>query len=239
MSVPSRGAGDVVLAPQPETYDSDMGDTSRVLVVDDDPFTASLIADGLAGLGWSVMGPANDVASAMLLVECAEPVAAIIDLDLGPGPDGIDLADALRERFPRLGLVILTAYRTPRLFRPERYRAPLGIRVVSKTDVRSVSHLDAELRVAIAAPEAINPEVMAPVVTDSGVELTDHQVAVLRLVADGLSNSAIAVRLGIAEPSVEKAVARLIRRLDLVVEPGANPRVLLARAYESIARPRR
>ena len=65
-----------------------------------------------------------------------------------------------------------------------------------------------------------------------------RQVLVMRLVADGLSNAAIAERLDIAEASVEKAVARLIRRLNLPISPDSNPRVLLARAYDRLARSR-
>jgi DNA-binding NarL/FixJ family response regulator len=209
-----------------------------VLVVDDDRFTASLLADALVGAGWPVLGPAHDVAGALALVEGVSSLeAALLDLDLGPGPDGIDIAVALRQRFPDIGLVVLTAYRTPRLFRPDRYEVPVGVRLVSKADVRDISLVDAELRAAIAAPHAINPGAMAPAVTLDGVELTDRQVVVMRLVADGLSNAAIAERVGIAEASVEKAVARLIRRLELPVEDGGNPRVLLARAYDRLARP--
>lgn len=210
-----------------------------MLVVDDDPFTASLLAESLAALGWPIIGPALDAGRALALVDAGGvPLAALLDLDLGTGPDGIDLAIALRERFPDLGVVLLTAYRTPRLFRPDRFAVPVGVRLVSKADVRNIALLDAELRAAMAAPHAINPGLMAPAVTAGGERLTDRQVAIMRLVADGLSNAAIADRLSIAEASVEKAVARLIRRLGLTAEAGANPRVLLARAYDEIARPR-
>lgn len=220
-------------------YTSSVGEALSVLVVDDDPFTSSLLATGLSSLGWTVMGPASDAAGALALVDAANPpTAAVLDLDLGPGPDGIDLADALRERSPHVGVVLLTAYRTPRLYRPARYRVPLGLRVVSKADVRSLQHIDAELRAAIAAPHVVNPDVLAPAVTAEGVVLTDRQVQIMQLVADGMSNAAIAQRLDIAEASVEKAIARLIRRLGLAGEAAVNPRVVLARAYEDIARPR-
>ncbi|MGA1346577.1 MAG: LuxR C-terminal-related transcriptional regulator [Ilumatobacteraceae bacterium] len=214
-----------------------MWDVDRVLVVDDDPFTASLLAESLAALGWVIAGVANDAAGALSVVDDgAMPSVALLDLDLGPGPDGIDLANVLRERNPGIALVLLTAYRTPRLFRPDRYRVPTGMRLVSKAEVRNIALVDAELRAAMAAPLAVNPAVMAPAVTDAGERLTDRQMAILRLVADGLSNAAIAERLGIAEPSVEKAVARLIKRLGVSGERGVNQRVLLARAYDDLAR---
>ena len=210
-----------------------------MLVVDDDLFTARLLADALTAVGWEVIGPAGGVSEAMHLIEGhAHLDAALLDLDLGPGPDGIDLAVALRERFPSIGLVLLTAYRTPRLFRPERYSVPVGLRAVSKADVNDIGLIDAELRAAVLAPHAINPTAMSPSSSFDGAQLTDRQVLVMRLVADGLSNAAIADRLGIAEASVEKAVARLIRRLNLPISPDSNPRVLLARAYDRLARSR-
>lgn len=222
------------------TYHPLVGKSGGMLVVDDDRFTASLLAESLVAIGWPVIGPAFDVAGALALAEQqTELAAALLDLDLGPGPDGIDIAVSLRNRFPDIGLVLLTAYRTPRLFRPERYEVPIGVRLVSKADVRNVALLDAELKAAIAAPHAINPGALSPAVTVDGVQLTDRQVLIMRLVADGLSNSAIAERVGIAEASVEKAVARLIRRLGLSGERDANPRVLLARTYDDMARPRR
>lgn len=210
-----------------------------MLVVDDDSFTASLLARSLEAIGWPVVGPAFDAAGALALVEAGSaPTTALLDLDLGSGPDGIDLAVALRQRFSDIGIVLLTAYRTPRFFRADPYHVPVGVRLVSKADVRDVTLLDAELRAAVAAPHAVNPGLLSPAITADGVTLTDGQVVILRLVADGLSNGAIAERLGIAESSVEKAVARLIRRLGLTREAGVNPRVLLARAYDEIARPR-
>lgn len=218
-------------------YDPDVQDTGTMLVVDDDRFTAGLLCDALTRIGWEVIGPASNLAEALRLVEeCPHLDVALLDLDLGAGPDGIDLAVALRDRFPDVGLVLLTAYRTPRLFRPDRYKVPVGLRAVSKSDVRDIVLIDAELRSAAVAPHAINPTAMVPSSSLDGAQLTDRQVLVMRLVADGLSNAAIAERLDIAEASVEKAVARLIRRLNLAVSPDSNPRVLLARAYDRLAR---
>lgn len=237
---------DVVLARHMRTYDSVVNDTQRVvrenpelLVVDDDHFTASLLAESLGAAGWTVIGPAGDATEALGLAGPLDQLsAALLDLELGIGPDGIDLAVSLRQRFPDIGIVLLTAYRSPRMFRSDPYHVPVGVRLVSKADVRDPALLDAELRAAILAPHAINPGLLSPVVTSDGVRLTDRQIAIMRLVADGLSNAAIAARLNIAEPSVEKAIARLIRRLGLSSESGANPRVVLAREYDKIARPR-
>ena len=235
-----------MLAPHVATYAFHVRDTQivdvdskRLLVVDDDRFTASLLAESLALAHWRVLGPAHNATDALSLVaDGAPPVAALLDLDLGSGPDGIDLSVSLRQRFPNIGIVLLTAYRSPRMFRSDPYHVPVGVRFVSKAEVKDIALLDAELRAATVAPHAVNPGLLSPVMTTDGVHLTDRQISIMRLVADGLSNAAVAQRLGIAEASVEKAVARLIKRLGLSGDSAANPRVLLARAYDDIARPR-
>lgn len=228
------------------TYASFVKDTQevgeiekRLLVVDDDRFTASLLAESLALSQWTILGPAHNATDALSIVaDGAPPTAALLDLDLGVGPDGIDLSVSLRQRFPNIGIVLLTAYRSPRTFRSDPYHVPVGVRFVSKAEVKDIALLDAEIRAATVAPHAVNPGLLSPVMTTDGVHLTDRQISIMRLVADGLSNAAVAERLGIAEASVEKAVARLIKRLGLSGDSGANPRVLLARAYDDIARPR-
>ena len=65
--------------------------------------------------------------------------------------------------------------------------------------------------------------------------LTDSQVEVMRLIAAGFSNSEIARRLVIEEASVEKAVMRLIRQLDVKAAREENQRVMIAQAYFALS----
>jgi DNA-binding NarL/FixJ family response regulator len=64
-----------------------------------------------------------------------------------------------------------------------------------------------------------------------GPKLSDHQSDIMRLVAAGHSNVEIARRRSLTVPAVEKAVARLIRQLDLQAAPDTNQRVAIAQAY--------
>jgi DNA-binding NarL/FixJ family response regulator len=64
-----------------------------------------------------------------------------------------------------------------------------------------------------------------------GPKLSDHQIDIMRLVAAGHSNVEIARRRSLTVPAVEKAVARLIRQLDLQAAPDTNQRVAIAQAY--------
>jgi len=64
-----------------------------------------------------------------------------------------------------------------------------------------------------------------------GVKISDPQIDVMRLVAAGHSNAEIARRRSLTVPAVEKAIARLIRQLDLQAAPETNQRVAIAQAY--------
>ena len=64
-----------------------------------------------------------------------------------------------------------------------------------------------------------------------GVNLSESQIDIMRLVAAGHSNSEIARRRSLTVPAVEKAVARLIKQLDLHASPDTNQRVSIAQAY--------
>ena len=62
------------------------------LVVDDDPFTRGMLSTAVTSLGWSPVRSAASVAEAMWVAQHGEPIVAVLDLDLGEGPTGIDLA---------------------------------------------------------------------------------------------------------------------------------------------------
>ena len=64
-----------------------------------------------------------------------------------------------------------------------------------------------------------------------GVTLSDPQIDIMRLVAAGHSNAEIARRRSLTVPAVEKAIARLIKQLDLHASPDTNQRVAIAQAY--------
>ena len=68
----------------------------HALVVDDDDFTRFLLVRTLTTLGADSVDDAADAPTAMRLAQATSPDLATLDLDLGGGPNGIDLAHALR-----------------------------------------------------------------------------------------------------------------------------------------------
>lgn len=199
--------------------------TVRVVVVDDHGLTVSAVSDSLEVHGLDVVGRASCARSAVDEVVKHQPDVLVIDLDLGPGPTGIHVAITLRRRFPRLGVVVLSGYADPRLLSPTVPAAPPGTVYLVKQRVSEIS------TVVAAVHDAAQRAVLGLPATVPTVDLTHTQVAVLDLVAQGLTNSAIAERLHITEDTVSKTINRMAKRLRIPQGPETNTRGSLANRY--------
>ena len=199
----------------------------RVLLVDDDDFTRMTVRAVLASLDYDVIGDAANVVTAMDLARAGRPDLAVIDLDLGEGPTGIDLAHGLRTLLPSIGLVMLSSYADPRLIGRRTRPLPEGTQYLSKQSVGDARVLDDALRRALELDDAATPT--------GGTALSDTQIEMMRLIAAGYSNAEIAKRMWITEDGVNRAVTRLVKQLGLQVSKEHNTRVLISRAYAELA----
>lgn len=199
----------------------------RVLVVDDDPFTRATLVPALAAGGVGVVAQASTAREAMAAARQTLPDAAVVDLDLGEGPTGVDLAQALRRVLPRVGIVVISTYAEPRLIGANLGPLPQGSRYLVKQEIVDIGDLVAALRESIDLGPSRARSLPA-------TELSSGQLEVLRLVAAGYSNREIARRRVVTEATIEKAVARLIRQLGITVAADQNARVLLTRAYREL-----
>ncbi len=200
----------------------------QILVVEDDGFTRMLLRSQLRELGHEIIGDVGTSAEAMMLIRSSRPTLVILDLDLGPGPSGVDVAYAVRKFVPSSGILVLSTYVDIRLmgdFRP----LPPGAVFMVKRSLSDVSTLEAAM--AAATDRELAQEIHRLQQTQRLRRLRDGQVEIMRLVASGLSNAEIAKARGIEEASVAKAVARLISQLDLSSTHARSPRVLITQAY--------
>lgn len=202
----------------------------RVLVVDDHPFGLSTLAGALAGRGLDVRSAGSAREAFAAAVE-SRPAVAVVDLDLGPGPTGVDLARALRRELPAIGICILTSYRDPRLAgaTPE---LPVGSLYVCKADVSDLTQLVQAIDLAAHAPLA--HRTLSAMTSGPTASLTDVQVEVLLAVGVGMTTAEIAQRRGVSASAVEQTIARICERLDIPRNSSLNQRVQLVQALNRL-----
>lgn len=201
----------------------------RVLVVEDDALLRTSLAGALEGSWCAIVGAVGSAAEAMRIAQSKAIDVLLTDLDLSSGPGGAELAHAVRRIRPDVGVVVLTSYVDPRLMGTKRSQFPLGTEYLTK---QSVQELDT-LRIAVvrAAVRGAAPTPMAP----ADLALTDTQVEIMRLVAQGLSNAEIASRRVVTEKSVEVAISRTLKQLGVAPDRSRNARVEIARAYYALS----
>lgn len=200
----------------------------RVLIVEDERFTRTMLATSIAALGFDVAGVASTAQAALGALRIGPVDVALLDLDLGAGPSGIDVAYALRAQDPDIGLVFLTSFSDPRIKDPRERPLPGGSRFLVKGQLDDVEALRTALLDARHRPGS-----SAEPPSHDG-ELTAHQMAVLREVAAGRTNGEIASGLGVTEKAVERTVQRIVDALGLDRSSG-NMRVHLTRAYARLS----
>ena len=194
----------------------------KVLILEDDAWTRSVLQTALSANGFEIVEAVGSAREAMETASGAPIDVALLDLDLGEGPTGVDVAIALGRRYPELAIVLLTSYEDLRLFKAALPKLPDSVHVARKSEVSDVDQLVELVRNASQQPTPPR----API-----SELTDPQIETLRLVAAGLTNAQIAKERFVSEKAVEHAIARLARQLEIPQESSQNTRVLLTRAY--------
>jgi DNA-binding NarL/FixJ family response regulator len=197
----------------------------KLLIVDDDNFSRSTVIGALSMMGYQVVAAA---AANQAIVDLAESSldVAILDLDLGTGPTGVDLAFILRKRHPNLGLVFLTSYSDPKFLNARYSQLPAGARYLTKSNLTNLSQLVMLINQAYVSPLKTSSKV-----PKSEYRLSGNQVEILKLIADGKTTNQIAEQLMITPKAVEGVISRINSNLGLTHLDTNNRRVQLVRAY--------
>lgn len=198
----------------------------RVGIVEDDSLLRTTLAD-LLDAQESLTVVSSAATSETLLEQAAEGIldVALLDVHLGEGPTGFDIATRLRQIRPLVGIVFLSSVRDPRLLGFQPTALPTGARYLLKSDVSNIDGLVEEL--TAAATDSYDPHAN-PL---PSIPFSHAQIEILRLVAEGHSNAAIAQKRSVTEGAVEMAIFRLAKHLGLSEAPGTNRRVHIAAKF--------
>jgi len=206
--------------------------TRRLLIVEDEPLTAALLSDALAARDFEIEVVAS-AAEARRAIRRFDPDAALIDIVLGRGPSGIDLAHVIREKHPQIGVLLLTKYPDLETAGFHHTGIPSGCGFLRKD-------LVGDPEAIVAAINAVLAEQASHVRDDRAAdrplaELTKAQLEVLRLMAAGYGNDAIAQRRECSVSAVQNLVVGIYRRLDIEQNGEVNPRVEAIRRFIEVA----
>ena len=198
----------------------------RVGLCEDDPFTRSTLEASLTLSELEVVFGAGSATETMALVESTRPHAVVIDLHLGEGPNGLDLARAIRSKNPEIGIVFLTSFESPGVLANSNVQLPSGSQYLVKRDIKSVDEIVHAIQSAIRKRPS-----SSKVIGGLSQQLTERQIEVLRLVSEGMTNQEIAAQLSIEPKTVEGVIRRIGKNLGIESRQNANQRVHMARAY--------
>lgn len=219
----------------------------KIILADD----ATLIREGLAGLlerlGNQVIAQAEDAPSLLKVVDQIYqgdqvPDILITDVRMPPGmsDDGLRAAVQIREKYPDLGIMVLSQYVAPayaaQLFSSEQFSLPGnhagGTGYLLKERVSRVADFLNALKTVASGGVVVDPEVAVKLVRERSSalsSLTPRESEVLELMAQGLANEEIAAKLFLSGASVAKNIANVFMKLGLTPdEPNRRVRAVLA-----------
>jgi DNA-binding NarL/FixJ family response regulator len=200
----------------------------RVLLVEDEDFTRTMVSEMLTASGIDVL-PVASVAEALKSMDEFDPHVVLTDLDLGHGPDGADLLTKVAEDRPWTGMVIMTAHASPELAINDVSRIPEQAGYIVKSELNSIHSLVSIIQESIIMPGNFNG---SDNVGQEKVTITSSQAEILRMVADGLSNAAIAEARGITLRAAEALIQRTFAALGVNGDSSINARVAAVRMWQ-------
>jgi DNA-binding NarL/FixJ family response regulator len=176
----------------------------------------------------------SDLGSLLAAVEAEQPDVVITDIRMPPGDvdEGIQAAERLRETNPEVGVVVLSQYANPTYALALLEGGSARRAYLLKERVKDVEQLAAAIRTVADGGSVIDPKVVETLVADTARpeesplnQLTPRERDVLREMASGKNNAAIAEALFLTERSVEKVIHSIFLKLGLTWEPAVHKRV--------------
>jgi len=206
----------------------------RAVIVEDEPLLAELLVDSLRDHAEvNVVASVRSGREALALVEPQKIDVAVVDIDLGPGPDGVEVARSWRLVNPSVGLVFMT-----HLIEPTALLLGGGLAYLPKRRATSIDALVMCMQSAVAGEVMVDAEIAGSLSASApGLALLSaHQQRILRSIASGASNKKIAADLGVSVKSVENATASALRALGIDgTDDEVNVRVMAAVTYLRLA----
>lgn len=212
--------------------------TLRVAVADDHYLVREGVRRALEDAAIEVVAAVATADELLDVVAELTPDAVVTDIRMPDGTEGIEAAHRIREQHPRVGVVVLSQYVDGQYALALFSRGADGLAYLLKERIGEVEPLADALRAVADGGSVIDPQVVEALVARRSREeespirwLTDRERDVLRGMAEGGTNAAIAARLHLSESSVEKYATSIFSKLGLSEETGVHRRVAAVVAF--------
>jgi DNA-binding NarL/FixJ family response regulator len=211
----------------------------RVVIGEDEALLREGLTLVLSQGGFEVVAATGQAGEMVAETRHLEPDLVVTDIRMPPSytDEGLRAALELRRDLPRLPIVVLSQY-LQRQHVTELLAGPSGgVGYLLKQRIADIPTFCAELKRVCTGGTVLDPEVVALMVTrarhygDDLSRLTDRQLEVLSLMAEGRSNASVARRLAISEKAVVQHVSHIYDELGLPESADDHRRVLAVIRY--------
>jgi DNA-binding NarL/FixJ family response regulator len=210
----------------------------RVVIADDSGIVRQGLARLLTDEGFDVVSDVDNAEDLLTEVSRLEPDVAIVDIRMPPTHtnEGLVAADRIRADWPTTGVLILSQHVEAQYALRLVQTGSGGVGYLLKDRVLDAGQLAGAVERIANGESVIDPELVKDLIDGSGQtsglsSLTEREVDVLELMAEGLSDRGIADRLFVSGKTVETHVRHILTKLDLPVNTAENRRVLAVITY--------
>jgi len=223
---------------EPNTIGRHAGESLRVVLADDSVLLREGVARILEEADFEVVGQVDNADDLLRRIGFSKPDVAIVDIRMPPThtDEGLQAAAKIRERFPGVGVLVLSSYVEPAYAIELLSESAEGIGYLLKDRVADVDEFADAVRRVAQGGSALDPAVVRQLVgrprgDDPLDQLTPREREVLSLMAEGRSNAGIALHMVVTERAVEKHVTSIFQKLGLPQATEDHRRVLAVLAY--------
>jgi DNA-binding NarL/FixJ family response regulator len=181
-----------------------------------------------------VVAACGDLDSLLAAIEAEQPEVVVTDIRMPPlsVDEGIQAAVRLRETHPEVGVVVLSQYVSPGYLLALLEGGTAGRAYLLKERIKDLEQLVSAILAVAEGGSVIDPKVVEALVAENARDeesplsgLTPRERDVLREMAEGKTNAAIAESLFLTERSVEKVIHSIFLKLGLTWETTVHKRV--------------
>ena len=210
----------------------------RVVIAEDPVLLREGMSRLLTEAGLDVAGTAGDAAQLLHLAGALRPDVVLTDIRMPPSQttEGLQAAVQIRRQWPGTAVVVVSQHvETEHLFELLA-DDPRGVGYVLKERIADITQFTDAIRRVAAGESVIDPQVVSRLVArprrDSPLQtLTERELAVLALMAEGRSNQAIAGQLYMSPKTLETHIGNMLAKLGLPPATEDHRRVLAVLTY--------